>query len=234
MTVSVNPLPDFQRDQMLVGAIRLCGVLTAGEYPAADQIEGALFHFRLALDELQSDGVVLTTVERTTLTLATGTAEYALPSDVLDIAAGQDDALGTITSALGTGETIVKTMGRGEYQNIAVKTNQGRPSRCYVEKQNGTKAVFWPVPDSNSTTFNYAKVRLLRDNDTGATTMDLRRVWAPYMVYATASGVAFDNSLTDKGNNFKALAEAKLAKYKAGDTQQGNIRFQIRHNAKNW
>ena len=233
MTVSVNPLPDFQRDQMLVGAIRLCGVLTAGEYPTPDQIDGALFHFRLALDELQSEGVVLTTVERTTLTLVAGQAEYTLPTDVLDVAMGQDDAVGDIIGTT-TGETIVKTMGRGEWMNIAVKDTPGRPSRCYVEKQNGTKVVFWPVPDSSSITFRYSKVRLLRDNDTGASTMDLRRIWAPYMTYATASGVAFDNSMTDKGNNFKALAEAKLTKYKAGDTQQGNIRFQIRHNARNW
>jgi len=233
MTVSVNPLPDFQRDQMLVGAIRLCGVLTAGEYPTPDQIDGALFHFRLALDELQSEGVVLTTVERTTLALVAGTAEYTLPSDVLDVAMGQDDAIGDIIGTT-TGETIVKTMGRGEWMNLAVKDVQGRPSRCYIEKQNGTKAVFWPVPDASSITFRYAKVRLLRDNDTGASTMDLRRTWAPYMTYATASGVAFDNSMTDKGNNFKALADAKLTKYKAGDQQQGSLRFQIRHNARNF
>jgi hypothetical protein len=234
MTVSVNPLQDFQRDQILTGAIRLCGLLTLGEAPNQDQINGALFHFRLALDELQSEGIVLTTVSRTTLALVAGQAEYPLPSDCLDVAMGQDDSIGSILDANGTVETIVKTMGRGEWMNIAIKTVQGRPSRCYIEKQNGTTAVFWPVPDASSVTFRYSEVRLLRDNDTGATTMDLRRTWAPYLTYATAVGVAFDNSKFDKANAFKALADAKLVKYKAGDQQQGNIRFQIRHSGRNW
>lgn len=234
MTVSANITPDFQRDQILTGAIRLCGLLTAGEEPSPEQIEGALFHFRLALQELQSEGTILTTTERASLILVAGTSEYALPSDVYDVALGVDDAIGAIVSAGGQGETIVKTMSRGEWMNISMKVVSGRPSRCYIEKKLTTSAVFWPTPDDSTVTFRYSKVRLLKDSDTGANTTDLRRTWAPYMTYATAVGVALDNSKTEQASLFKNWADAKLAKCKAGDVQRGNIRFQLRHNARNW
>jgi hypothetical protein len=234
MTVSANPTPDFQRDQILTAAIRLCGLLTGGEAPDADQLAGATFHLNLALQELQACDLVLTTVSRATLALVAGQAEYPLPSDVIDVELGQDDALGAIVSATGTTETIVKTMGRGEWMNLAVKATPGRPSRAYVEKKALTTIVFWPVPDSSVSTFRYSSVTLLRGADTGITTMQTRRTWSSYLTYATASGVAFDNSMADKGTMFMGIANQKLEKCKAGDAQHGAIRLSVGRSSRNW
>lgn len=234
MTVSANPTPDFQRDQILTAAIRLCGLLTDGEEPSADQISQATFHLNLALQELQACDLVLTTVSRATLALVAGTAEYDLPSDVIDVELGQDDALGTIVNASGVTETIVKTMSRAEWMNIAVKTVAGRPSRAYIEKRALTRVVFWPVPDSSVSTFRYSSVTFLRGADTGATTMQTRRTWSSYLTYATASGVAFDNSMPEKAQTFLGIADKKLAACKAGDTQHGAIRMAVGRSGRNW
>jgi hypothetical protein len=234
MTVSANPTPDFERDQILTSAIRVCGLITDGEPPSSDQIAQAAFHLNLALQEVQAEGLVLTTVTRTTLALVAGTAEYTLPSDVIDVELGQDDAVGSIISATGTAETIVKTLSRGEWMNLAVKNVPGPPSRAYVEKKGATSIVFWPVPDSSVSTFRYSKVTLLRGADTGVVTMETRRTWTSYLMYATASGVAFDNSMAEKGQLFMGIAEKKFNKCKAGDTQHGTIRFSVGHNARNW
>lgn len=235
MTVSVNPTPDFQRDQILTAAIRLCGLITNGEAPDADQLAGATFHLNLALQALQTSDLVLTTVTRTTLALVSGQAEYQLPSDVIDVELGQDDSLGSIISSSGTAETIVKTMSRGEWMNLAVKSVAGRPSRAYVEKGALTTVVFWPVPDTSVSTFRYSSVTLLRGADTGATTMQTRRTWTSYLMYATASGVAFDNSMEDKASTFLGIADDKLKKCKAGDAQHGAIRMSVgRGSGRNW
>jgi len=235
VTVSANPTPDFQRDQILNAAVRLCGLLTAGELADSDAISAASFHLNLALQELQAADLVVTSVNRTTLALVSGQAEYTLPADVIDVELGQDDALGSIISSTGTSETIVKTMSRGEWMNLAVKDVAGRPSRGYVEKKATTSIVFWPVPDTSVSTFRYSSVTLLRGADTGAVTMQTRRTWTSYLLYATASGVAFDNSMTDKGNNFMAIAQKKLEACKAGDTQHGAIRFAVgRCSGRNW
>ena len=234
MTVSANPTPDFQRDQILTAAIRLCGLLTDGEAASPDQISQATFHLNMAIQELQAADLVLTTVSRATLSLISGTAEYDLPADVIDVELGQDDALGSIVSSSGTIETIVKTMSRAEWMNLAVKTVPGRPSRAYIEKRALTRVVFWPVPDTSVSTFRYSSVTLLRGADTGLTTMQTRRAWSSYLMYAVACGVAFDNSMADKGGMFMGIAEKKLAVCKAGDSQHGAIRFAVGRNSRNW
>jgi len=235
MTVSANSVPDFQRDQILTAAIGICGLLTDGQAPTADQIARAAMHFNVALEDLQSEGLILTTAERTTLALVSGTAEYDLPADVIDVELGQNDSAGTIFSAAGTAETIVKSMGRGEWMDIATKTSiSGNPSRVYVEKQALTKLVFWPTPNSSTISFRYTKVRLLKAGDTGAVTMDLRRSWTQYMMYATAIGVCLDNSKVEQAGMFKGWAAERLARCKAGDTQHGTIRFRVGHSGRNW
>ena len=235
MTVSANPTPDFQRDQILTAAIRKCGLLTAGEAATPEQIADAAVHFNLALQDLQSEGVVLRSIERTTLALVSGQAEYTLPTDVIDVELGQDDAIGTIISSDGTTETILKTMSRGEWMNIAQKsTTTGRPSRCYIEKQATVTAVFWPTPDSSLISFRYAKVRFLRGGNTGADTTDLLRTWTPYILHYVASGVAYDNSKAELGATYLGIAQGLLARCKAGDTQHGAIRFRVGHRARNW
>jgi hypothetical protein len=234
MTVSANPTPDFGRDQILTAAIRLCGLLTDGEAPSPDQISQATFHLNTAIQELQAADLVLTTVTRATLALVAGTAEYDLPDDVIDVELGQDDAIGAIVSTNGVVETIVKTMSRGEWMNISVKTVAGRPSRAYIEKRALTRVVFWPVPDSSVSTFRYSSVTFLRGADTGLVTMQTRRTWTSYLMYATASGVAFDNSMADKGGTFMGIADEKLAICKAGDAQHGAIRFGVGPMRRNW
>lgn len=234
MTVSANPTPDFQRDQILNASIRLCGLLSDGESGTPDQIASATFHLNLALQELQTADLVLTSVTRSTLALVAGQAEYPLAADVIDVELGQDDSLGSIMSASGTTESIVKTMGRGEWMNLAVKDVAGRPSRAYVEKGAVTTIVFWPVPDTSVSAFRYSRVTLLRGADTGITTMQTLRTWTSYLMYATASGVAFDNSMTEKGTTFMGIANAKLAVCKAGDSQHGAIRLSVGRSARNW
>jgi hypothetical protein len=233
MTVSANPTPDFQRDQILTAAIRLCGVLTDGEVPSADQLSQATFHLNMAIQELQACDLVLTSVSRATLALISGTAEYDLPADVIDVELGQDDTIGSIITSGQSAEPIVKTMSRAEWMNIAVKAQPGRPARAYVEKKALTRVVFWPVPDA-AYTFRYSSVTLLRGADTGLVTMQTRRAWTSYLMYATASGVAFDNSMSDKGGMFMQIANNKLAACKAGEAQHGAVRLSIGPLRRNW
>lgn len=234
MTVSSNPIPDFSRDQILTAAIRLTGILSYSRDADADQILGASYHLNMALQDLQSDGLVLTTASRTTLALTASTAEYTLSSDVLDVELGQDDTAGTIINSGGTAETIVKAMSRGEYQTLAVKTVTGLPSRCYVERRAPLKLVFWPVPNSSSLTFRYTQVKFLRAADNGAVTMDTQRTAIKYLTYATASGVAFDSNQPEKGSAFRGMAAEERERFRAGDKQHGTLRFRVGHVGRNW
>lgn len=236
MTVSTSSLPDLQRDQLLQISFQLAGLLGAGKSPSADDVAMATNFLRLELMALQAEGVLLQTVERTTLTLVSGTAAYSLPAATIDVQLGPNDQAGSIVNTSST-ETLVTTMSRAEYLDLSDKTSAvtGRPTRVYIEKLATLTATFWPVPDSTSVTWRYAGVRLLRDTDTGAVTMDVARKWHKYLTYAVACAVARAESLSleaviSLGKEAERLKEI----CKADDNQRGKIRFRLAHPGRWW
>ena len=236
MTVSLNSSMQFTRDQIIRMACQLAGIVQSGQDPLAPEIASASDFMNLELQSLQDDGVILRSVERTTLTLVAGTSEYTLPSDTIDLQEGPNDTIGSIVPTTG-GETIVSLMTRSEWMDLAAKTAAtiGRPVKCYVERQALVKLVFWPTPDAVATTFRYAKVRLLKDMDAGNVTADLRRSWMQYLTYAVAAKMAAAKSLgMDRVGYFEKKAETLLQKCKNGDNQHGKVRFRVGHIGRHW
>jgi hypothetical protein len=236
MTVSANSSLDYTRDQLLTSAFQLAAVYPAGSTILPEDVDAAATFMNLELFALQAELPILRTEERTTLTLVAGTAEYSLPSDVIDVPVGPNDHVGTIVPSSG-GENIVLAMSRQEYLDISDKstTTTGRPVRCYVEKTSPLKVVLWPAPDSTSVSLRYTKVRLLKDLDTGAVTVDLARRWLKYITYAVASEIALAKSMPlDRVAFLRSEAERRKALCKADDIQRGKIRMRIGHNTRRW
>lgn len=236
MTVSANYTLDPQRDQLLTAAFRLAGVLDAdGTLNQPDAAMGADF-MNLELMNLQAEGVVLRTVERTTLVLVAGTTSYALPADTIDIDIGPNGIAGTIVpldDATGA-ETPVTAMTRAEYmvQNDKGSTTQATPVRVYIERAAAAVTlIFWPAPDATAPTFRYARVRLIRDMDTGAVTVDLARRWLQFVTYAVATQVAMSKSIAlDRVSWLRKRAEEMKVRLLADDTERGTIKLRISHN----
>lgn len=236
MTVSTSTSLDYQRDQLIEMSFQLAGLLGAGKSPSAADTAMAAGFMNLELMSLQAEGVVLRTVERTTLTLVSGTASYTLPSDTIDVALGPNDQAGTIVNSSGT-EVLVSTMSRSEYMDLPDKTATitGRPTRVYIEKQATLSATFWPTPDTDSITWRYSRVRLLKDMDSGTVTTDLARRWLLYVTYAVAALIARAKSLpADSVKALLAEAERRKAICKADDGQRGKVRFRVVHNGRHW
>jgi hypothetical protein len=232
MTVSTIDLPDFSRDALLTAAIRVTGTLSLDLDPEPRQLAQAATHLNLVLDTMQASGIILRTVERTTLALTAGVSEYDLDTSAIDIEIGQSDTIGTIIMAGGS-EPIVKAMSRQEWLELSNKTYAGMPTRAYLEKKNPLHLVFWPVPNS-AATFRYTKVRLLKSAGNGANTIDLMRSWSQYLVYAVGANVALDNSLFDRSQQLLAYAEKVRPKAEANESQHGRIRFRIGNSGRNW
>lgn len=236
MTVSTSALIDFQRDQLLTLGFQLAGQLGAGKSPSADDVGMAANFLRLELSALQAEGVILQTIERTTLTLVSGTATYTLPSDTIEVQLGPNDQAGTIVDT-GSTESIVTTMSRAEYLDLSDKTSAvtARPTSVYIEKLAAVTATFWPVPDTTSVSYRYARVRLLRDTDSGSVTMDLARKWHKYLTFAVAAHVARAKSMPlDSVTSLIRESERLKDICKADDNQRGKIRFVVAHNGRHW
>lgn len=236
MTVSANSSQEFNRDELLVMAFQLCGILEAGKLPDGDDLAMASNFMNLELQALQAEGVVLRTQERSLLTLTAGTSEYTLPSDTIDVQLGPNDQIGTIVPTAGS-ETLVQAMSRAEYLDLSDKTSAvtGRPTRAYVEKHAAVTVTLWPVPDASCASLRYTQVRLLRDADTGAVTIDLARRWMKYVTYATAVHLARAKSVPlDNVDDLRSEAERMKAVCLADDNQRGKIRFRLAHGGRRW
>jgi hypothetical protein len=234
VTVSSLAATIFTRDQILTAAIRKVGILETSKGPTAAQLAIAAVHLELILESLQADDVNLGTVERATpIAMVSGTSEYTMPSDTLDIQIGQSNDIGTIVSTDGS-ERVVKAMSRSEWLTIAVKTQSGTPTMAYLEKGASCKLVFWPVPDDSTQTFRYTKVRLFKSSGTGANTMDTRAFWSQYLVCAVAAEVAQDNSLYDRAQFCEAQAEKWRERANQAEVQHGKLRWKVGHRGRNW
>lgn len=242
MTVSTGAIIDFQRDQILQLAFQLAGLVGGGKTPTADDTGVAANFMRLELMALQAEKVILQTIERTTLALVAGTASYTLPSDTIDIQPGPNDQAGTILrqdpdhNLPDSAETLVSLMSRAEYMDVADKSSSvtGQPTRVYIEKQATVTAVFWPVPDA-VLVFRYARVRLLKDTDSGSVTIDLARKWHKYLTFAVAAQIARAKSLPlDRVMSLTKEAERLKDICKADDNQRGKLRFRLAHRGRHW
>lgn len=236
MAPSANATLDFTRDQLIRMGFQLAGLLAAGREPTAEDTGMAADFMNLELMALQAEGVVLRTIERTALTLVPGTAAYTLPADTIDVQLGPNDQAGTIVQTSGA-EVLVTSMARAEYMDLADKTGAvtARPTSVYIERQALVTLVFWPVPDAESVSFRYARVRLLRDMDTGAVTVDLARRWLQYVAYAVAAHLARAKNLgLDVVGSLESRAEVLKARAKGTDKQAGKVRWVLAHSGRHW
>lgn len=231
MTVSANATYDPQRNTLIEASLQLCGLLPAGDSASARDLALGTNLLDMELKALQGEGIVLRTVERATVTLTAGTEEYTLPADTIDVVVDPNNLAGTIVPASGGSETAVEAMRANEWLVISNKTDpQGRPTRVYIEKQATVKLVFWPVPDTESATFRYLRVRLLRDMDAGDVTTDLPSRWVKVVTYGLAVHLARAKALesTVVTDLRREYLDEKAA-VRSTDVERGPVQAHVRH-----
>jgi hypothetical protein len=85
-------------------------------------------------------------------------------------------------------DTPVIWYSREDYLNLPEKSTEGRPDRCFIDKQRDNLVfTFWPVPENSTDIITFNGVRKFEDSDTASDTADI-----PYYMYdAFAYGLAF-------------------------------------------
>lgn len=220
MATSANYGFNLTADGIVKQALQISGLLPLGGRPQPTQAADAREILDVMLKGIQAKGVVLTCAERTTLALTSGTASYALPADTLDV-----EFPTTITASGGTNDTIVEKMVYGDYALISDKASAGMPTRVYVEKQASLTAIFWPVP-SASFTWNYRRVRTMRDMDAGNVNMDLTVRWLEAVVWKMAHRLSMASSLSASARaEIRAEAGNAEAVAMGQENERGDLNF---------
>ena len=147
--------------------------------------------------EWANRGVNLWTIEEGSVALTSGSSEYDLPLDTIDLL---DHVIrtgsGTTQQDLSISRISVST-----YASIPSKNNTGRPVQVWVDRRSGAttptgvespRIHLWPVPDSATTyTFVYWRMRRIQDAGNGVETQDIPFRLIPCMV----AGLAYYLSL---------------------------------------
>jgi hypothetical protein len=203
-------------------ALQLCGLLPMGRVPNNGMLQDARDMMSTMLKSLQARGVTLTQAVRRTVTLAAGTASYALPADVIDV------EFPTTIQAVGeTTETWVDKMVYSDYRIISDKTTQGAPTRAYIEKLSTCTAFFWSVPEK-AYTWNYRAITLLPDMDAGSTAPGLTQRWMGALVWRLAYWLAHAHNLPmQKRIELKNMADEEERLVMGQENERGDLNLQL-------
>lgn len=141
----------------------------------------------LALD-WANRGYNLWTVEQGAVPLIAGVNTYTLPADTIDII---ESVIRTTTGGTSTDLSLAR-IGMAVYATIPVKTTQGRPYQVWIDRQGSApNAYFWPVPNDNTYTFVYWRMRRIQDaGASGELTFDIPARFLPCLTAGLACKIA--------------------------------------------
>ena len=111
--------------------------------------------------EWQNRGINLWTIEEKTVSLTTGTSQYTLPADTIDLL---EQSIRTNAGNTNTQSDInISRISVSTYASIPNKLIRGRPIQVWIERLvDAPRINVWPVPDSNDYTFIYWRMRVLK------------------------------------------------------------------------
>ena len=139
--------------------------------------------------EWQNRGINLWTIDEGTVSLTTGTSEYDLPADTIDLL---EQVIRTGAGNQSTqSDLTISRISVSTYASIPNKLSRGRPIQVWIERlRDNPKINVWPVPDSNDYTFKYWRLRRVQDAGAGAETADMNFRFLPCLVAGLAYYIA--------------------------------------------
>ena len=173
--------------------------------------------------EWQNRGLNLWTIDEGTVSLVSGTSQYTLPADTVDLL---EQVIRT-----GSGSTqqdlTINRISVSTYASIPNKTTTGRPIQFWIERLvDAPRINVWPVPDSNDYTFKYWRMRRIEDAGRGVETADMPFRFLPCLVSGLAYHIAMKTpELQQRIPILKAMYEEEFDRAASEDRVKTNARF---------
>ena len=141
--------------------------------------------------EWANRGINLWTVEEGSVTLVTGTYQYTLPADTMDLL---DHVLRTGSGTSTQSDFNLARISATTYSQIPAKLTQARPTQIYIDRQRDAPVInLWPVPSStyNNDIIRYWRIRRIQDAGTlGTNDPDVPSRFLPALIAGLAYYIA--------------------------------------------
>ena len=173
-----------------------------GETITGKESSSARRSLNLMLKEWSNRSIQLWSVSESTQTLTSGTANYTLNSYTIDV----EEAVISVTNADGTRTDFeMERISRDDYLRIPYKSNSGRPSQYFVDKQLTPIIYLYPTPD-DADTFRYKERKALEDITAATESVDIPNRFLPCAI----SGLAYYLSLKRPQIEMQRRQELKM------------------------
>tara|TARA_R110000751_G_scaffold290582_1_gene397357 strand:+ start:412 stop:1098 length:687 start_codon:yes stop_codon:yes gene_type:complete len=175
--------------------------------------------------EWQNRGINMWTIDSGTISLVSGTSQYTLPTDTIDLL---EQAVRTNSGVTATQSDLnINRVSVSTYASIPNKLTQGRPIQVWIERlRDAPRINIWPVPDNNDYVFVYWRMRRVEDAGTGIETADMNFRFLPCLVAGLAYQISMkDPSLAQRASMLKAEYEAQFALAAGEDREKASVRF---------
>jgi len=175
--------------------------------------------------EWQNRGINMWTIDSGTVSLVSGTSQYTLPTDTIDLL---EQSIRTNAGDTNTQSDInISRISVSTYASIPNKLSQGRPIQIWIERLvDAPRVNVWPVPDNNDYTLVYWRMRRVEDAGGGVETADMNFRFLPCLVAGLAYQIAMkDPELAPRLQMLKSEYEAQFGLAAGEDREKASVRF---------
>ena len=191
-------------------AFERCGVEVRTGY----DLKTAKRSLNLLLADWANRGLNQWTIKQTTVTCVSGTADYTLDADTIDI-------LSVVVRRDNT-DYGIERLSRDEYLNIPDKTSTGRPSQFFLDRQITPVLKVWTTPENSTDQLIFDRLVRIDDADTFKNTMEV-----PFRFYpCLAAGLAYYLSIKKAPNRtqfLKAIYEEEFERAMTEDRDRASF-----------
>jgi len=213
MTTSGTRTFNLDVAEVIEEAYERCGLEVRTGYDA----KTARRSLNLMFADWANRGLNLWTVGQGTTTLVQGTSTYTLAADVVDI-------LEMVLRRDST-DYEVERISRGDYLTFPNKTDQGRPSQFYLNRQIEPVITLWQTPENSTDQLIYYYVQRIEDAGTLVNTADLPFRFLPCMVAGLAYYLAMKRA-PERLQFLKAVYEEEFQRAAEEDEDRVPLKLQ--------
>ena len=121
-------------------------------------------------------------------------------------------------------DTTMSRIGRGEYLNIPTKSDKGKPSQFFVDRQVNPTVNLWQTPENSTDQIVYYRLVRIDDADTYKNNFDMPFRFLPCLV----AGLAYYLSMKiapDRVSLLKSVYDEEFARAASEDRDRASLRL---------
>lgn len=190
---------------------------------SSQDIDSARRSINYLFSDWANQGPNLWEVDLVALPLVAGQQSYTLDVETVYL-------LQVYTRTLSGGQTqdlMIQPISRAEYAAIPYKAQTGqRPTQFYFQRDTTPKLYVWPVPQDNTVTLYYYRMKIQQDAGAMTDSLDLPNRW----MEAIASGLASKLSVKfapDRLQYLQQIADGAYQRAMAEDRERVPLRITI-------